>query len=173
MKNKDFDITPKSLIGDILENHPYLEDRLIELAPVFKKLKNPILRKTIARAATLQQAAVIGGISVSVLINELRKASGLKTIETEESGPAVQTKPDWLKNQNIKVSYDASIDLENGIHPAAKVTKEILTFDSDDIYELITPFVPAPLIKIVEDKGFVSYTEQENENIFRTYFKKL
>ena len=50
------EITPQTMVGDMLENYPELEDKLIEIAPVFKKLKNPILRKTVAKVAT-----VVGG----------------------------------------------------------------------------------------------------------------
>jgi len=53
-----------------------LEDILIEIAPAFKKLKNPVLRETIAKIAKLQQAASIGGIQTEELINRLRKAVG-------------------------------------------------------------------------------------------------
>ena len=33
------------------------------MSPAFEKLKNPILRKTVARVATLAQVAVVGGDS--------------------------------------------------------------------------------------------------------------
>lgn len=71
------DITPQTLIGDLLKNYPQLEDTLIEIAPVFRKLKNPILRKTVARVTTLKQAAVVGNVSLSTMINELRKKRDL------------------------------------------------------------------------------------------------
>jgi len=48
--------------------------------------------------------------------------------------------------------------LENGNHPVGKVTKEILTLDNNDIYLLITPFLPGPLVDIVKEKGFETYS---------------
>ena len=36
-----------------------------------------ILRKTVARVATLQQVAVVGGLNVDVIVNRLRKEAGL------------------------------------------------------------------------------------------------
>ncbi|RKY56673.1 MAG: hypothetical protein DRP93_00900, partial [Candidatus Neomarinimicrobiota bacterium] len=50
-------ITPKSKLMQVLEAYPELEDKLIAYIPVFKDLKNPILRKTIAKIATMQQVA--------------------------------------------------------------------------------------------------------------------
>jgi hypothetical protein len=69
-------ITPKTKILQLIETYPQLEEVLIEYAPAFKKLKNPVLRKTIARITTLQQAAAIGNVKVEDMINRLRKEVG-------------------------------------------------------------------------------------------------
>lgn len=55
-------ITPKTKVFELLLAYPELEALLIEMAPVFKKLQNPVLRRTIARVTTLQQAAQVGEI---------------------------------------------------------------------------------------------------------------
>jgi hypothetical protein len=171
MINK-LDITPQTLIGDLLENYPELENKLIEIAPVFSKLKNPILRRTIAKVTTLKQASVIGGVSVAELINKLRKEVNQNEINIESESKMNIEKPSWIKKENIKFEYDATLDLENGIHPAGKVTKEILQLNDDDIYLLITPFIPAPLIKIVEEKGFTVFTEKQSDTSIYNYIKK-
>lgn len=49
------------------------------------------------------------------------------------------------------------------------MTKDILQLSSDEIYLLITPFVPAPLIKIMEDKGIETFTEKVEEELFKTF----
>jgi hypothetical protein len=171
MTSNKIDITPKTLVGDLLNTYPELEEKLIEIAPVFKKLKNPVLRKTIAKVTTLKQASVVGNVSISEMINRLRKAVDQEETLLIEELSAVKPKPDWVKNDKIKYEYDASIDLESGIHPAAKVTKEVLQLQADEIYLLITPFIPAPLIKILEDKGLVTFTEKRSESSFYTYVK--
>ena len=56
------DINPDRL----LEHCPELEDELLALSPAFAKLKNPILRRTVAKVATLCQAAGTGEIPVLV-----------------------------------------------------------------------------------------------------------
>lgn len=164
------DITPKTLVGDLLKNYPQLEDKLIEIAPVFKKLKNPVLRRTVAKVTTLKQAAVVGGVSLSLLINELRKEAGMDNSEIEDDiFESIKPKPVWVEENKIVKEYDAREDLENGNHPAAKVTKEILELKENENYLLITPFVPAPLIKIMEDKGFETFTEKIEEELIKTY----
>jgi len=47
---KELIITPQIKVAELLETYPQLEEVLIDLSPTFKKLKNPVLRRTIARA---------------------------------------------------------------------------------------------------------------------------
>ena len=64
-------ITPRTKVLQFIEACPVLENILISFVPAFSKLKNPVLRNTVARIATLQQAAAIGNIKVEDLINDL------------------------------------------------------------------------------------------------------
>ena len=56
-------ISPKTKVLALIEAYPQLENTLISYVPVFEKLKNPVLRRTVAKIATLQQAAVIGNVT--------------------------------------------------------------------------------------------------------------
>ena len=51
---KEIKIVPTVTVHELLEAYPELEDVLIGIAPPFKKLKNPILRKTVAKVATIK-----------------------------------------------------------------------------------------------------------------------
>jgi DUF438 domain-containing protein len=61
----------KVKINDLLKEYPELLDFLVNKWPTFKKLKNPVLRKTIGKMATLNQAAVMAGIETSTLVTEI------------------------------------------------------------------------------------------------------
>src|SRR5665647_919529 len=76
-------ISPKTKVGELLDFYPQLESVLLDLSPAFAKLKNPILRKTVARIATLQQAAVVGGLKTDELVNRLRKEAGQNELTGE------------------------------------------------------------------------------------------
>ncbi|MBN1300655.1 MAG: DUF1858 domain-containing protein [Melioribacteraceae bacterium] len=169
-EDKKLDITPQTLVGDLLNSYPGLEDIIIEIAPVFKKLKNPILRRTVARVTTLKQAAVVGGVTLSKMINTLRKEAGLDDSDiAEDTCGYTREKPDWVNDNNLVMEYDTRRDLENGIQPAAKVTKDIRRLKTGENYLLITPFIPAPLIQIMENKGFEVFTEKVDEEYFVNY----
>jgi hypothetical protein len=172
MNNDKLLITPDIKIHEMLEVYPHLEDKLIEIAPVFAKLKNPALRKTIAKVTTLKQASVVGGISVGTLINRLRMA-----VNQGETEPAAEinignSKPQWVTKDKVVTEYDAREDIENNVHPVKRVLKETSEMEGDSVYLLITPFAPAPLIDILADKKFDVYSEEQSPGCFYTYIKK-
>jgi hypothetical protein len=168
-------ITPETNIADLLESYPELEEKLIELAPVFKKLKNPVMRKTIAKVTSLKQASVVGNINIGVLITELRKAAGIEQpfMEEQNNKPYENNKPAWASVKNAAVIYDARHDLENGVHPLAKVMKETSELKDDAVYLLITPFTPAPLIEKLQQKGFEVYSCIIAPGDFGTFARRL
>ena len=59
---KELTITPDSKIGELLEAYPDLESTLLRLSPAFRHLKNPVLRRTVAKVASLRQVAAVGGV---------------------------------------------------------------------------------------------------------------
>ena len=166
-------ITPKTKVHDLLNAYPELEDLLIEMAPVFKKLKNPVLRRTIARVTTLQQAAQVGDIPVHKLVNTLRQKVGQDSLEGLAAGTEGQAeKPSWFNPEKIVKQLDARPIIEQGGHPLGDVLTDIRDLAPGDIYELITPFLPAPLIERVVDQGFDAWSKKEAEDRIRTYFLK-
>ena len=57
-------ITPETKVAQLLEDHPALEEVLVSLAPAFSKLRNPVLRRTIARVTTLKRAAEVRNMTM-------------------------------------------------------------------------------------------------------------
>ena len=66
-------INANTKIDDLLKQYPFLEDFLVTLSPKFKGLKNPIMRKTIGKVATLGKVAGIGGLDLDEFIAALKK----------------------------------------------------------------------------------------------------
>jgi hypothetical protein len=65
------ELNTKTKIDDLLKQYPFLLDFLITLSPMFKNLKNPVVRKTVGKVATLEKAAAIGGLKVEDLLSKL------------------------------------------------------------------------------------------------------
>lgn len=159
-------------VSEFLNYFPHLEDRLIELAPAFKNLKNPMLRKTIARMTSLRQAALVGGVGIDTMINTLREAAGQTghTVSNQQSDSG-KSSPVWIINRKTSICIDARPIIQSGGHPLEQVFKESTRLEPGDILELITPFLPVPLIEKMEARGFDCWTKEE-EGSFFTYFHK-
>ncbi|MCU0646191.1 MAG: DUF1858 domain-containing protein [bacterium] len=164
-------ITPETKISVLLDHYPQLEDVLIDMAPAFKKLRNPILRKTIAKVATLRQVAQIGDVSLAALINTLRAEVGQSAdLEIGDEAKVASHLPDWFDSAKIAKSLDARPILEAGQHPMSQVLEELKKLKSGEIYELITPFLPAPLIDMAKQKGYHAWSDTVQTDLIKTYF---
>ncbi len=69
-------ITKNTRIHSLLASYPHLEQVIIDMNPKYRKLRNPLLRNTIARVATVRIAARIGGIPVETFLDKLRTSTG-------------------------------------------------------------------------------------------------
>lgn len=165
-------ITPRTKIHELLEAYPALESTLIQLAPVFSKLRNPVLRRTIARVTTLQQAALVGNLQVHHLVNTLRKEVGQDNLEGLEASSGKQQQPSWFQEDRVVRRLDARPILAEGGHPLGEVLTGVKDLNKGEIYELITPFIPAPLIERVMAQGFDHWSKMESEDCIFNYFLK-
>ncbi|MCK4751215.1 MAG: DUF1858 domain-containing protein [Bacteroidales bacterium] len=168
---KNLLITPKTRIGELIETYPELEPVLMNLAPAFKKLKNPVLRKTIGKVATLQQAASLGGVPVAEIVNTLRAEVGQETsdkIENQED--IIYEKPGWFNEKQVRVRFDATSLINSGASPMQEVLTHLEKTGKNEIFLLITPFLPAPIIELITKKGYTHYCRKINENEFHTFF---
>lgn len=165
-------ITPKTKVLDIITNYPALEEELINYVPAFEKLKNPLLRHTVAKVATLQQAATIGNVNVSVLVNHLRTLIGQNT-ETVQSqdGQYNYIQPEWFSVSKISQEFDVREMLNRGEHPVAQVMEDLKQLPEGSIYKLTASFLPVPLIDKASAIGFSHWILEQAEEVI-IYFKK-
>lgn len=166
-------ITPKTKIHDLLEAYPELEDKLIAAAPQFKKLKNPILRRTIARVTTLSQAATIGSLKVETLVNELREAAGQEHTEISSEGNASYnySRPGWFSTEAVVETIDIREMLNAGEQPVHEVLSAIKKLEPGKILEIIAPFLPAPLVDKASGLGYAHWIVDNGTEEFRIYFR--
>jgi uncharacterized protein (DUF2249 family) len=164
-------ISPEMKIGVLLDKFPGLEKTLLEMAPEFKKLRNPILRKTIARVTSLRQASAVAKIPLAEMINRLRSEAGIREefMSDDVIGSFSKEIPAWFSRARIVQSLDARPLLERGEQPIHRVFSESKSLKAGEIYELITSFLPAPLIDAAKEKGYLTWSKNEGEKVFKTY----
>jgi hypothetical protein len=171
MSDEPLEIYPSTKVAELLDAYPELEDVLINIAPPFEKLRNPVLRKSVAKVATLQQAAIVGRIDLDSMIEQLRQAVGLTSIDTDESPSEdhyLGTPPDWFDSNRVFVSIDdrTGDPDEMAITRISKILKDL---PDGQAIELTTSFLPAPGIDVARKRGVHTWTVHQDE-LYRTYF---
>lgn len=163
-------ITPETKVGALLEAYPAVEDRLIEWVPAFARLKNPILRKTVAKVATLEQAARVGGVGVRELVRKLREATGQPDLEILADGaPEDAAPPAWLREDRVCFEIDADAMLSGGVHPIGKVRQCAAELAPGEMVRLSSGFRPVPLIETMRRGGFAVYSAEIEPGKHTTY----
>ncbi|TCT15538.1 hypothetical protein EDC18_103244 [Natranaerovirga pectinivora] len=78
--NNSYGITKDTIIGELVKEYPFVKDFLLSLSPKFKKLKNPILFKTMSSIATLEMISQRGELDIEDVINKITKAIEAKSV---------------------------------------------------------------------------------------------
>ncbi|MGD9049902.1 MAG: DUF1858 domain-containing protein [Anaerolineae bacterium] len=159
-------IAPKTKVAELIDAYPQLEQVLIDYVPAFEKLKNPVLRKTVARITTLQQAAAIGGVNVEDLINHLRKEVGQDRFSGAAESAYTTVQPGWYSETRVVAELDARSMLAEGEQPVNQVIADLNALAPGDIYKLVAPFMPAPLVDKASSLGVSHWiTEKDNQEL--------
>ena len=165
-------ITPKTKVMQLIETWPQLEDVLIGYVPAFSKLKNPVLRRTVARIATLQQAASVGKVKVEDLVNRLRREVGQDLLTQTEGNAYNISRPRWFDQSKIDGELDARTMLAAGEHPVTQVMADLNRLPEGKIYRLVAPFLPAPLIDKASSLSVEHWVKEVSGEEFEIYFYK-
>ena len=175
MGDKDLEITGETKVATLLEHFPEIEETLIAMAPPFRKLRNPILRRSVAKVTSLRQAAAVGRLPVDTMVNALRSAVGQAPVESEETVESVNyfgLQPEWFDESRVVASADEAKDFSDEQMPIVTVLKRGNSLKSGEIFELRTSFLAVPGIDIMRAKGFLTWSVERSEGDIRTYFTK-
>lgn len=161
-------ITPDVRVAALLDAYPELEAVLLAQAPAFRALRNPVLRRTVARVATLEQAAGIGHLPVRSLIRALRSAVGQPVDDMSDGGDAAadgphghacahdRTRPDTtLPPVSAETTVlDADALLESGVVPLGPIVDAATALDATGELRVLVAFRPVPIVERLERLGF-------------------
>ncbi len=122
----------------------------------------------------MQQVAIVGNISPEIIINSLREATGQKqTNDIMDTTNNLREIPEWFDVACISDTLDAREMLQAGQHPLGEVISRTAEIQSGQIFELITPFSPMPLIGKITEKGFMAFVKEVSANETHTFFCKV
>jgi DUF438 domain-containing protein len=137
------ELSGKTKIDELLKQYPFLIEYLVTLSGTFKNLKNPLMRKTIGKVATLEKAALIGGLKLEDMITglkgEIARHAGDEAVSKAAGGsaaPGPETRQGILKGiiQDLHDGEDMEVlkqrfrDLVQGVEAPeiAKMEQELM-----------------------------------------------
>jgi len=164
-------IGPETRVATLLDDYPELEEVLIAMAPPFEKLRNPILRRSVAKVASLKQAAAVAGLPVGDVVNALRHVVDQEAIEIP--GDSADTsyfgeEPGWFRSQSLVCTLEER-DIDPDTMALTKLLDEARKLQSGEMLVLITDFLPAPGIDIIRKRGFLVWATRAGGEVIRTY----
>ncbi len=165
-------VTKNTKISRILRENIAAIDTIAGINKHFKKLKNPMLRRVLAPRVTVKDAAKIGNISINEFLKRLEEI-GFEVIYEDEKNPDTQKSDHKIAVDPDKiVVLDVRPSIEKGNDPFSEIMGTLKTLKEEDVLEIINVFEPTPLIQILEEKGFQTWTEQVSKEEYHTFFKK-
>jgi len=160
-----FPVTPETRIGDLLAAYPEAEAILVGLAPQFKALKNPVLRRTVAKVATVAQAARVGDLQVPEMVHALRAGLGLDRGTVEAGATVDLPEPAWFADAQPAATLDADALLAAGRTPVGEASARLAELEPGGILLLDASFEPAPLVDALRTKGHEIWVDKNQDQV--------
>lgn len=168
-------ITKDWKVAKVLDAFPETLDAFLEVSPHFSKLKNKVLRKTIARRVTLDQAARVGGVDVKTLLIKLNKRAGFNVDDASVPANELHNTAKEINQPPVKEKTEKILDvrpiIDSGTDPFKTIMKTVKEMNDEQMLHLINSFEPVPLYSVMETKGF-KHAAEKNGDEWHIWFWK-
>jgi len=158
-------------ISKILKKKPEAIDIIANINSNFRKLQNPILRRSLATRVSVKDAARIGKIDVNQFLKTLENV-GFEVDYTHADSlvESLQVMPPDFSDKEI-ISLDVRPIIADGKDPFGYINKTAKKITPEQILLIINDFEPIPLIEYLVDRNFIHWMKQDDEGNHLTYFK--
>jgi uncharacterized protein (DUF2249 family) len=166
-------ITKDTKISKILKAKPEAIDVIAGINTNFKKLQNPILRRSLATRVSVKDAARIGKTSVNDFLKALESIGFDVAYDTGQEMHNHDVKnfvpPDFSGKE--MVTLDVRPIINEGKDPFGYINKVAKTIKPHQVLLIINDFEPIPLIDYLVGKNFVHWMTQDKAGNYLAYFK--
>jgi len=177
-RSSDRPIVASDRVSDVLARDESLKEVFIQAAPQLAKLRNPAMRRVMARLVTIEQVARMAGLSCDDLLQDLNAALG---VGRDASPPAPARRSDEHTARQprdtaarppgaTEVILDVRDDLRAGREPFSAIMATIANLATDDVVHLRTIFEPLPLYAVLEKRGFVHESQAHADDDWSVWF---
>jgi len=145
---------------------------LVQLNRNFGKLRNPLLRKLLAKRVSIADACRIADCPVSDFLRTMN-AIGFKLQEEiieNRSSADLQFQPPAEENV---VTFDVRPILAINGDPLKAILAQIKGLNEHKCLKIVNTFEPIPLINLLRKKGFGAHTDTIATDVVETYFFRL
>lgn len=165
-------------ISSVLKRDEKLIDVLVQASSTFSKLKNPLMRRTMASLVTVEQAAQIAGIDAADLVTRLNHAlsHGGPSAEAPKRSVGPKPKPAPVPAELAAVpaeqlvDCDVREDLRAGKEPFGRIMSAVTALQPGQVLRVRAIFDPVPLYAVLAKRGLAHFTEQLDDEDFRVWF---
>lgn len=163
-------------VASVLAREPELLDVFVDASPAFERLRNPMMRRTMARLVTVEQAARIAGIETEALLAKLNRViEGAPVAAKADTAPGkakAAPPPPGLSETPAELILDLDVreDLRQGREPFMAILKAVRELGSKQVFRLRAIFEPVPLYAVLAKQGFAHFTERFAEDDYRVWF---
>lgn len=164
-------------ISTVLARGDQMLEVLLAASPVFSHLRNPVMRKTMAKLATVEYAARVAGLDANELLARLNAALTGEVIPT---GPARQVKspeadakiPAAIKNASEDKIIDCDVreDLRAGKEPFRRIMDAVHSMHDGELLRLRAIFEPAPLYSVLQKQRLTHFTQRIADDDWIVWF---
>lgn len=168
-------ITADMSLAELFDQHPDAEPAFLELAPAFSHLADPVLRRNIANATTLQRAAAAAGLEPEALVAQLRQRLGQAvdspmlrhlpqaptactcagSCAPATAAPTDESTPAWAEAVgNPDHSIDADEIIARGESPLGVVAARSKALKPGEVLGVRVAFRPTPMIQKFKAEGY-------------------
>jgi uncharacterized protein (DUF2249 family) len=173
-------------VDRVLARDERLLEVFISVSPAFVRLRSPVLRRTMTRLVTVEQAARIVGIAPDHLLARLNLAADPHVAPdkvpsesasdmppgagTPEAGPLPM--PPLLRELDREriVDLDVREDLRAGREPFSRIMQARRSLAPAQVLRVHAIFDPVPLYQVLARQGLEHWTERLAEDHWRVWF---
>lgn len=153
-------MTPTDRVSEVLARDETLVEVFVRHAPHFEKLRNPAMRRVMARLVTVEQAARIAEVPVEHLVRDLNAALHIETNEPAQAAPEISdvrpTGHSIERSASLRpVELDLREHMRAGREPFSRIMTAVAELERSEVLLLRTIFEPVPLFGVLAKRGFV------------------
>ncbi|MEX2572096.1 MAG: DUF2249 domain-containing protein [Gemmatimonadota bacterium] len=172
-------------VADVISRNGGVLEALVAASPIFQRLRNPLMRRTMGRLATIEQAARVAGLDPDELVSRLNGVMGgsgaaqcqddLHADELDKEDDVTRTDgrlPTALAAMGEERILDLDVreNLRNGEEPFSRIMAARREVPSGGVLRLRAIFEPVPLYAVMAKQGFAHWTETFADDDWRVWF---